>query len=267
MSPDLQRFYEGMCGDDGKKQWFWKDFEKQIAAEMKEPWGLINRRQYIFTEYYDAATWMIQRFQKIRTVTDKGESVSFSEVEKFGENGFLFKRDWDLYISAKHRSKKKVELDKRSVDIGENYIRNTTCDECVGWPKRSFDYEPENYLFFFPLAEVFEFLYEFWAKYAYSAHADGVENKLIVKWPDKIEKRLKEEDIKYECYRGDWGEDLFDIEGTDKDFYERWQGVKVSRYDEGGPFWGSGFFRWSDSYWIMYSVKVKVFKPRTNERL
>ena len=47
-----------------------------------------------------------------------------------------------------------------------------------------------------------------------------MENKVVVKWPDKIEERLKKEGIKYEFY-GD-ADDILDIEANYRDFFEKW---------------------------------------------
>jgi hypothetical protein len=88
---------------------------------------------------------------------------------------------YDMEISEEEQKFRK----QLTVEVGEDFIRKNIYDEHIGGPKIDFDYEKEDYVFSFPLHDVFNF------RYALGSQFDGTEESTVIKWPDAIEKKFK----------------------------------------------------------------------------
>lgn len=152
-----------------------KEIEKEFVEKSEKTEDadddLVGRR-YFFTEYYDSATGLTTRFQRVFILVENSFSTP---VDEFGDSGYFFRSDWGL--RNKESDKDRERRKKLTVDIGENYIRNDIFDKHIGGPRSEFDYEKENYLFQFPLSEIFDFLF------ALGQRFHDTENKPIIKWP------------------------------------------------------------------------------------
>jgi hypothetical protein len=140
------------------------------------------------------------------------------------------------------------------VQVGEDFIRCGIFDRYVGGPRSDFDYEKEEYVFSFPLSDIFNFLFKLGMRF------HDAEDNNIVKWPDNIEKKFKEMDIKYETYF-DHEPTLFDIEKHDKDFFEKIGKPKVSLHSSQRD---RGFLVANGTY---FGVQLKIFRPGENDRV
>lgn len=230
-----------------------KEFEKLVAAKAKEAekdsdsTNLWHRR-YIFTEYYDSASGLTQRFQRV--ICPNGKQY-FYPVEEFGDIGYVFESDNDLGPD------RKPEEDTLSIKIDESSIYHDIFDKHIGGEKVFFD--EENRLFQFPLSDVFNFLFSLGMRF------HDTERNMIIKWPEEIEKKFKECGIEYETMF-DYEPDELKLEEWDKDFYEKLGKPKVSNIsiDSSGP----GHFaalRTADHTY--YSVGLKIFRPGENDRI
>lgn len=239
LEPDWDNLYKKVAGI-GSKEELGKILEKKIKALDYESdlWG----RRYQFTEYYDSSSGLIVKLQK--TLTADGKQT-LKTVDEFGDGGFIFTQDRDNAFMNE-----KLMGGRLALDIDENSIRNNVFDKFVGGRRLFFD--KEDYVYEFPLNEVFEFLF------ALGQRFDGAERNTIVKWPDSIEQRLKALGIKYEPFF-DSEPSLFDIEKYDKEFYEEHGKPKITSRDYDGHYLSSqmGF----------YAVKLTIFKPNDNPRL
>jgi hypothetical protein len=234
-----------------------KDFEKIVETKIKEIekddgstnlWG----RQYYFTEYYDSASGLIQRFQRV--ICQNGKQY-FYPIDEFDDRGYIFASDYKFF-DVRESDEKRNAREKLSIDIGEDFIRNDIFDKYIGGPKSDSDYEKENYLFQFPLSDVLSFLF------ALGHRFHGTERNTIIKWPDQIEKKFKELGIEYETYF-DYDPEPFDIEKYDKEFFEKWGKPKICLY--GGDRFHSSYFVTKDRTY--YGVQLKMFRPGENDRI
>jgi len=233
-----------------------KDFDKVVEAKIKETekddgstnlWG----RRYYFTEYYDSASGLTQRFQRV--ICQNGKQY-FYPINEFGDRGYVFASD-DKF-DVREGDEKRDARQKLSIDIGEDFIRNDIFDKYIGGPKSDFDYEKENYLFQFPLSDVFSFLF------ALGHRFHDTEGNTIIKWPDQIEKKFKEFGIEYETYF-DYDPEPFDIEKHDKEFFEKWGKPKICLYGE--DVFHSGYLVTKDKTY--YGVQLKMFRSGENDRI
>jgi hypothetical protein len=234
-----------------------KEYEKLIEKKRKDldkddTENLFGRRYY-FTEYYDSASGLTTRFQRVIGWNGKQR---FYPVDEFGDAGYVFDSDSGLSASIDESDEERDKREKLSVEIGEDFIRNDIFDKYIGGPKTGFDYEEENYLFRFPLYEVVNFLF------ALGQRFHGTERNTIVKWPDEIEKQLDKYGIEYEKFF-DYEPKEFDIAEHDKEFYEKWGKPKVSLNSSNR--FHSTYFRDKDR--TNYSVKLQIFRPGENDRI
>ena len=173
-------------------------------------------------------------------------------VDEFGDRGYVFGSDNKPDINDESRDARH----KMSIEIKEDFIRNDIFDKYVGVPKIDLDYEKENYLFRFPLYDVFNFLF------ALGQRFHSMEGKTIVKWPDQIEKRFEEfgivHETDFEC-----PPEIFDIEKHDRKIFEKWGKPKVSMYN--GRRFRTGFFINKEK--IYYTVNLEIFRPDENDRI
>src|SRR3989338_262522 len=226
-----------------------KEFESKIKKSEDADADLCGRRYY-FTEYYDSASGIKTRFQRVFCSSGK---QYFYPVDEFGDSGYFFESDrWGHKQSGDESDEARENRKKLTVDIGEDYIRNDMFDKHIGGPRSDFDYEKENYLFQFPLGEVFSFLFTLGQRF------HETEDKPIIKWPDNIEKKFKELGIKYETFF-DYEPTEFKIEEHDKELYEKLGKPKIALYgDEKG-------YLSSDE--AIFGVKLKIFRPGENDRI
>lgn len=245
------KLYKIASGEKSKDK-----LSKEIEAKEKKSEDIDSNlygRRYYFTEYYDSATGLTTRFQRV--FLPSGKQI-FYPVDEFGDRGYFFNSDLWVKSPEKESDKKREEREKLSIDIGDSFIRNDIFDKYIGGPRSDFDYEKENYLFQFPLHDIFNFLL------ALGQRFHETEENTIIKWPDQIEKKFKELDIKYETYF-DYEPKPFDIEEHDKEFFEKWGKPKISLYSNEDD---SGYLK-SEKDGTSFGVSLKIFRPGENERI
>lgn len=224
-----------------------REFEHKIKKTEDTDSDLCGRRYY-FTEYYDSATGLTTRFQRVICTSGK---QYFYPVDEFGDRGYFFESDrWGKSADESEDDRKK--RDKLTVDIGEDYIRNDIYDKYIGGARSGFDYEKENYLFRFPLGDVFNFLFSLGTRF------HETEKSTIIKWPDSIENKFKELGMKYETYF-EYEPTQFNIEEHDKEFYEKFGKPKVALY--GGE---KGYLSSDEG---SFGVTLCIFRPGENYRM
>jgi hypothetical protein len=212
-------------------------------------WG----RRYYFTEYYESASGLTTRFQRV--LCQNGKQY-FYPVDEFGDSGYIFDSDRGLNHPFDEDSKHREERDKLSVEIGEDFIRNDIWDKHIGGLKGSWDYEKENYLFSFPLQEVFNFLL------ALGDRFQGAERNTIIEWPEYIQRKFEEAGIMYEKLF-EFEPILFDIEAHDKDFFEKIGRPKIS--SSSSDKFHSTYLK--DKNGTYYGVELTIFRPGENDRI
>ena len=243
LQPDWYKLYKRVSKPKSEKEWE-KELEKKIKkSDESDLW----QRSYHFTEYYDSVSGLTTRFQRI--FLKNGKQLS-SPVNEFGDFGYVFESDRDLESNRKDKEGNSESMHgKLAFEITEDSIRNNVFDKHIGG--RSIP-EKEDYLFTFPLYEVFNFLFTLGQRF------HGTEDKPIIKWPDQIEKKFKELGIKYEIYF-DYKPIQFDIEKHDKEIYEKLGKPKIALYGD-----DEGYLTADEaSYW----VKLKIFRPGENDRV
>ena len=216
IEPNWYNLYKNLCNPISEKMWE-KSLSDKINASKKDD-GSINLwgRQYYFTEFYDSSSGLMTRFQRVICYNGK---QYFYPVDEFRDRGFVF--DIDSASAVSENQDEMDTRDKLSIEIGENFIRNDIYDKCIGGPRPDFDYEEENYLFNFPLYEVFSFLF------ALGQRFHNAERHNIIKWPDQIEQEFKKSGIEYETYF-EYEPEPFDIKKRDKKFFDRWASLKFA---------------------------------------
>jgi hypothetical protein len=233
-----------------------EELSKEIKAKEKTQEDMdtsLFGRRYYFTEYYDSSTGLTTRFQRV--FLPSGKQI-FYPVDEFGDRGYFFDIDGGIKLPAEESDKKREQRKKLSVEIGDSFIRNDIFDKHIGGPRSDFDYEDENYLFQFPLHDIFNFLLELGQRF------HDTENNTIIKWPDHIEKKFKELGIKYETYF-DYEPEPFDIEKHDKEFFEKLGKPKISLYPSDR---NSGYLT-SEKDGTSFGVSLKIFRPGENDRI
>ncbi|MEX1014382.1 MAG: hypothetical protein WDZ80_04445 [Candidatus Paceibacterota bacterium] len=227
-----------------------KELEKEFIEKTEKSENTNNDlvgRRYFFTEYYDSATGLTTRFQKVFYSSGK---QFFYPVDEFGDRGYFFHSDWGLRNKESNNDRERRK--KLTIEIGENYIRNEIFDKYIGGPRSDFNYEKENYLFQFPLSEIFNFLF------ALGQRFHDTEDKSIIKWPDHIEKKFNDLGIKYKTYF-DYEPTEFNIEEHDKQLYEKLGKLKIALYGD-----DKGYLSAKEAY---FGVSLKIFRPGENDRI
>lgn len=245
------KLYKKASGEASEKKLSKEIEEKEKKSEDVDS-NLYGRRYY-FTEYYDSSTGLTTRFQRV--FLPSGKQV-FYPVDEFGDRGYFFESDSGLKASLDETDEKRAKRENLSIDIGDSFIRNNIFDKYIGGPRADFDYEKENYLFTFPLYEIFNFLF------ALGQRFHDAETNTIIKWPDAIEKKFKELGIKYETFF-DHGPTEFNIEEHDKEFFEKWGKPKISLYSSERE---SGYLT-SEEDGTSFGVSLKIFRPGENDRI
>lgn len=222
-----------------------ENFEKSrdVSAGL---WG----RSYIFTEYYDSTSGLITRFQRV--IYQNGEQKLFP-VNEFGDSGYIFPEDSSLSADINEQDQERERRQKLSIEIGEDFIRNDIFDKYIGGPR--VDFEKENYLFRFPLQEVFSFLF------ALGTRFHDTEGNAIIKWPDHIQEKFKGHDIKYET-QFEYEPTEFDIEKHDVEFYNKWGKPKICLYSSRSAI---GYLTGPNG--TSYRINLKLFRPGENDRI
>lgn len=249
LEPNWFDLYKKASGDKPEKEIEKEFIQKRKKSESPELdlWG----RRYYFTEYYNSCSGLTTRLQRV--IFPNGKQLTYS-VDEFGDSGYFFDSDRGLGSAIDEKDKDREK--KLSVDIREDFIRNDIFDKHIGGPKIDFDYEKNNYLFSFPLWDVFNFLFELGQRF------HGIEGNTVIKWPDQIEKKFKEAGIEYETHF-DYDPKSFDIEKHDKEFFEKWGKPKICL---------SSSNRFHSAYLVSkdktyYNVKLKIFRPGENDRI
>lgn len=248
--PSWYNIYKKVSAPKDEKKWE-EETEKKWEAFTKAE-GVTSDlfgRSYVFTEYYSSASGLITRFQQITCWN--GEQM-FYPVDEFGDRGYIFYADSSLKAPLDEERSTREQREKLSVEIGEDFIRNDIYDKSIGGPR--LDYDEENYVFRFPMHEVFNFLL------ALGTRFHDTEGNTIIKWPDQIEKKLKEHKISYET-SFEFDPMQFDIEKYDASFYKKWGEPKVSLFTKDG-----GGYHTSEEV-ASYSISLKLFRPGENERI
>ncbi|PIQ74161.1 MAG: hypothetical protein COT61_00275 [Candidatus Portnoybacteria bacterium CG09_land_8_20_14_0_10_44_13] len=252
IEPNWHKLYKKLYGPKSEKE-FEKIFEEKHKKMEKDDSFSLWGRRYYFTEYYDSASGLTTRFQRV--LCQNGKQY-FYPIDEFGDRGYVFDSDSGLNSPIDENDKKREHREKLSVEIGEDFIRNDIWDKHIGGPKESWDYEKENYIFSFPLYEVFNFLF------ALGQRFHDTERNTIVKWPDHIEKKFEEAGIEYEKIF-EFEPTLFDIEKHDKDFFEQIGRPKISS-SSSDRFQSTDLKDKNDTY---YGVELKIFRPGENDRI
>lgn len=252
IEPNWYKIYKKLHGPKSEKE-FEKIFEEKHKKMEKDDTSSLWGRRYCFTEYYDSASGFTARFQRVICLDGK---QYFYPVDEFGNKGYIFDSDSGLNQPLDEDDKKREAREKLSVEIGEDFIRNDIFDKHIGGHKGSWDYEKENYIFSFPLYEVFNFLL------ALGTRFHNTERNTIIEWPENIQKKFSEAGIEYEKIF-DYEPTLFDIEKHDKDFYEKMGRPKISLYSSNR--FNSTYLKDKDGTY--YGVELKIFRPGENDRV
>lgn len=252
IQPNWYNLYKKICSPKNEKQ-FDKEVSEKIKKIKNDDTSSLYGRRYQFTEYYDSASGLITRFTRAYL---NNEKQYFYPVDEFRDSGYIFEED-NKIGGPNDTEEKRQARHKLSVQVGEDFIRNDIFDKYVGGPRADFDYKKQNYLFQFPLTDVFNFLFSLGERF------HETEMHTIIKWPDNIEKKFKESGINYKTYF-DHEPEQFDIEKHDKVFFEKIGKPKISLYsDSTGR--NEGFFETEDN--ISYNIKLKIFRPNENDRI
>ncbi len=251
IEPNWYKVYKKLCNPKSEKK-FEKEFGEKIKKMKEDEFNLYGRRYY-FTEYYDSASGLTTRFQRV--LCHNGIQY-FYPVDEFGDRGYIFDSDSSLNRSIDEDDKKREQREKLSIEIGEDFIRNDIWDKNIGGPKGNWDYEKENYIFSFPLYEIFNFFF------ALGHRFHDTERNTIIKWPDYIEQKFKETGIEYEKIF-DFEPTLFDIEKHDKDFFEKMGKPKIA-LSSSDRFNSTYLKDKNDTY---FGVELKIFRPNENDRI
>lgn len=254
IEPWWYKIYKKVSAPKDEKKW-----EKETAKKVEDfeksgdMTANLYGRRYLFTEYYDSVSGLTTRFQRV--FFWNGEQKIYP-VDEFGDRGYIFDADSSLKAGLDEEDDARERRQKLSVEVGENFIRNDIHDKYIGGPRSEFDYEKENYVFSFPMYEVFNFLF------ALGTRFHDTEGNTIIKWPDQIEEKFKEHGIKYET-QFEYDPTQFDIEKHDATFYEKWGKPKISL---------SSSDRFASSYLTgaegtSYSIDLKLFRPGENDRI
>jgi len=254
IEPSWYKIYKKVSDPKDEKKW-----EKETAKKVEDfeksgdMTSNIYGRRYLFTEYYDSASGLTTRFQRV--FFWNGEQKIYP-VDEFGDRGYIFDADSSLKAGLDEEDDARERRQKLSVEVGENFIRNDIHDKYIGGPRSEFDYEKENYVFRFPMHDVFNFLF------ALGTRFHDTEGNTIIKWPDQIEKKFKEYGIKYET-QFEYDPTQFDIEKHDVAFYEKWGKPKISL---------SSSDRFASTYLTgaegtSYRIDLKLFRPGENDRI
>jgi len=249
IEPNWNALYKKIVNPESDKEWE-KIIEKKRKDLDKDDIENIFGRRYHFTEYYDSTSGLTTRFQ--RTYLGNGKHY-FRTADEFGDRGYVFGSDGDYELDEMD------EKQKLSVEVGEDFIRNDIFDKHIGGARGDWDYEKENYLFRFPLHEVFNFLF------ALGTRFHDTERKIVIKWPEEIEKKFKEYGIKYETIF-DYEPDELKLEEWDKDFYEKLGKPKVSNISIDSRVPGHSAYLSTEDH-THYSVALKIFRPGENDRI
>jgi len=248
IEPNWNKIYKQIANPKDEETWKKAMAEKTASADFSGIWG----RRYFFTEYYDAVSGLMSRFQRIISCDGKDKIYP---VDEFADSGWVFDSDNSLDYEDLNFDDAREHQNKLTVEVGESYIRNEIFDKHIGGPRADLDYRPENYLFKFPLHEVINFLM------ALGTRFHGIENNTIIKWPSQIEKKFQESNIKYETHF-DYEPKEFNIEEHDVDFYKKWGEPKICLY--GGSRSAGSFL--IGPYGTHYNIKLKIFRPGENSR-
>jgi hypothetical protein len=254
LEPWWYKIYKKISNPADEKLWD-KETKKKIDnfEKSKDMDSNLYGRRYLFTEYYDSASGLITRFQKVRFWS--GEQ-KFYPVDEFGDRGYIFDEDSSMNASLDETDDARERREQLCVEIGENFIRNDIYDKHIGGPRLEIDYEKENYIFSFPLYEVFNFLF------ALGTRFHDTEKNRIIKWPDQIEKSFEEHGIRYET-QFVYEPEEFDIKKHDADFYEKWGKPKVCLYSSDRS--SSSYIKGKED--THYSVTLQIFRPGENDRI
>ena len=180
-------------------------------------------------------------------------------MDEFGDGGCFFDCDSGLRASRDETDEERKQREDLSIDIGDSFIRNNIFDEYIGGPRADFDYKKENYLFAFPLYDIFNFLF------ALGSRFPGTEAYTIIKWPDRIEKKFEEFGIKYQTRRFfDHEGKTFNIEEHDKEFFEQWGKPKIFSLYSGEH---AGCYFKSEEDGTSFEINLKIFRPGENNRI
>lgn len=252
IEPNWYKLYKKLHGQKSDKE-FEKIFEDKHKKMEKDNTSSLWGRRYYFTEYYDSTSGLTTRFQRV--LCQNGKQY-FYPVDEFGDAGYIFDSDSGLNNLGEEDDEKREQRKKLSVEIGENFIRNDIFDKYIGGPKESWDFEKENYIFSFPLYEVFNFLL------ALGTRFHDTERNTIVEWPEHIQNKFKEAGIDYEKIF-EFEPTLFEIEKHDKDFFEQIGRPKISS-SSSDRFHSTYLKDKNDTY---YGVELKIFRPGENNRI
>lgn len=254
IEPWWYKIYKKVSSPSDEKKWEKEtkkkieDFEK--SGDMNSSlWG----RRYFFTEYYDSVSGLTTRFQRVSYWN--GEQ-KFYPVAEFGDRGYIFDVDSSLKASIDEKDDERERREKTSVEIGENFIRNDIYDKYIGGPRFGFDYQKEDYVFTFPIHEVFNFLFSLGTRF------HNTEDNTIIKWPDQIEEKFNECGVKYET-QFEVGPTPFDIEKHDPAFYEKWGKPKVALTSSDR--FGGAYLTGREG--TSYRIDLKLFRPGENDRI
>jgi hypothetical protein len=193
-------------------------------------------RRYDFTEFFDAASGMTIRFQRVH-IDDK---IHSGFVGEFGDAGYLLGRNNPL-MPEKQREKYQIAISEYAIDT-ECFDRHTGRLMTLGG----------NRLFSFPIDAVLEF------GIALNLRFPDLNTNHVIKWPDKVETALQKAGTKYETMF-DFSPDERNLETEDQQFFRDYGRPMVAEYES----WPSPLF---EGPCCSYGIELEVFTPETAKK-
>jgi hypothetical protein len=198
---------------------------------------LMLNRTYSFTEFFDASSGLMTRFERINTLQQ-----SYSDfVSEFADRGYLFGRTCP-FMPEEHREKYQIE-------VTEKQIRNECFD---GYGGRSVS--NRRPLFVFPLDEILEFAISLQLRFPHD-----VSTRQVVRWPEKISNVLTKYGVTYDA-SFDYTPSLMNIEKDDPVFFAAWGRPQVATTKPMMP-------PYFENECACYFVDVDVFTPQLSQHM
>ena len=186
-------------------------------------------RKYDFTEFFDSSSGLTTRFQRTNTQTQSWGNF----VGDFVTRGYLL--EWGSPLMPEERRH------ESGIEISEDAIR-IGCNR--DWGLRQMEGER---LFVIPINEMIEFSVALQLKFPH------VSTKQIVKWPEKIDNRLKKLGVTYHADFDNYEPELINIEKEDATFFSEHGCPQIATTESHWPYF--------DAEYAYYEFEVEVFTP------
>jgi hypothetical protein len=186
-------------------------------------------RRYDFTEFFDSSSGLTMRFQRTNTQTQSWANF----VGDFIDRGYLL--EWGTPLMPEERRH------ESGIEISESEIR-IGCNR--DWGLRQMEGER---LFVIPINEMIEFSVALQLKFPY------ISTKQIVKWPEKIDNKLKKLGVTYNAGFADYEPEFMNIEKEDATFFSEHGRPQIATTESHWPSF--------DAEYAYYGFEVEVFTP------